>query len=231
MLAFVEGKSYARERLSWPKPWIKLFRTIIVFAQTRFAVLPRPPTAGLEISASFYSVKITSAMDDAGPVLPLRCCLPDNSRLQKTLAATARQFSFLLAFRGGRESPPRTISAKNAPEQSVVRKERDASQPLLRQPSAGLPVSVRRKLQEAYFRDWKELPFPAWPVDFTVDTLHEKLLRLLMETSGIKKLPFIWFWPEGASSCLIMTHDVETSSGRDFTFQNKSGSHIILIPS
>jgi hypothetical protein len=82
-----------------------------------------------------------------------------------------------------------------------------------------LPFSVRRQLQRAYFRDWTELPFPAWPVDFTVDTLHEEFLRLLMETSGAKKLPFIWFWPEGAPNCLIMTHDVETSAGRDFTFK------------
>jgi hypothetical protein len=82
-----------------------------------------------------------------------------------------------------------------------------------------LPFSVRRQLQRAYFRDWKKLPFPAWPVDFTVDTLHEEFLRLLMETSGVKKLPFIWFWPEGAPNCLIMTHDVETSAGRDFTFK------------
>jgi len=80
-----------------------------------------------------------------------------------------------------------------------------------------LPFAVRRELQRAYFRDWKELPFPAWPVDFTVDTLHEEFLRLLMETSGAKKVPFIWFWPEGAPNCLIMTHDVETSVGRDFT--------------
>lgn len=80
-----------------------------------------------------------------------------------------------------------------------------------------LPVSVRRRLQRAYFRDWKSLPFPTWPVDFSADTLHEEFLRLLMETSGTKKLPFIWFWPEGAPSCLIMTHDVETSAGRDFT--------------
>src|SRR5262249_140382 len=29
----------------------------------------------------------------------------------------------------------------------------------------------------------------------------------------------IWFWPGGAPSCLIMTHDVETSAGRDFTFK------------
>jgi hypothetical protein len=32
-------------------------------------------------------------------------------------------------------------------------------------------------------------------------------------------VPFIWFWPDGASNCLIMTHDVETRAGRDFTPQ------------
>ena len=80
-----------------------------------------------------------------------------------------------------------------------------------------VPVSIRRYMQRAYFSDWKSRPFPAWPVDFTVDTLHEKLLRLSMEAAGIQRVPFIWFWPEGAPNCLIMTHDVETSEGRDFT--------------
>ena len=82
-----------------------------------------------------------------------------------------------------------------------------------------MPISVRRQLQKVYLRDWRELPFPAWPVDFTVDTLHEKFLRLLMEKSGKEKVPFIWFWPDGAPNCLVMTHDVETSAGRDFTPQ------------
>lgn len=82
-----------------------------------------------------------------------------------------------------------------------------------------LPVSVRRHLQRAYFRGWKAREFPSWPVDFTVDNLHEEILRLSMEAAGIKRMPFIWFWPEGASNCLIMTHDVETSTGRDFTPQ------------
>jgi hypothetical protein len=80
-----------------------------------------------------------------------------------------------------------------------------------------LPVSFRRRLQRIYFHDWKELSFPTWPVDFTVDTLHKEFLRLAMEASGAKRMPFIWFWPEGAANCLIMTHDVETSAGRDFT--------------
>lgn len=82
-----------------------------------------------------------------------------------------------------------------------------------------LPVSVRRKLQRLYFRDWQEFAFPNWPVDFTVDNLHEVFLRLLMEISGVKKVPFIWFWPEGANNCLILTHDVETLAGRNFTSQ------------
>lgn len=80
-----------------------------------------------------------------------------------------------------------------------------------------LPISARSPLQRAYFSDWRALPFPAWPVDFTVDTLHQELLRLLMEAVGVTKVPFIWFWPGGATGCLIMTHDVETSAGRDFS--------------
>jgi hypothetical protein len=80
-----------------------------------------------------------------------------------------------------------------------------------------LPVSIRRKIQRAYFRDWKKLPFPAWPVDFTVDNLHEEFIRLLIKSSNVQKVPFVWFWPEGAPNCLIMTHDVETSAGRDFS--------------
>jgi hypothetical protein len=80
-----------------------------------------------------------------------------------------------------------------------------------------LPISFRRHLQRAYFKDWQSLPFPHWPVDFTVDSLHEAFLRLTMKARGCEKVPFIWFWPSGASGCLIITHDVETAAGRDFT--------------
>ena len=80
-----------------------------------------------------------------------------------------------------------------------------------------LPVDVRRYLQRSYFNGWRKLPFPEWPVDFTVDNLHEEYLRLLMEARGITRIPFIWFWPQGAPSAVILTHDVETAAGRDFT--------------
>lgn len=80
-----------------------------------------------------------------------------------------------------------------------------------------LPNPLRRAMQRVYFSDWKSRPFPSWPVDFTVDGVHEKILQLSMEASSLSRVPFIWFWPEGAPNCLILTHDVETSEGRDFT--------------
>jgi hypothetical protein len=80
-----------------------------------------------------------------------------------------------------------------------------------------LPVAVRRHLQRAYLKDWKTLQFPHWPLDFTVDSLNEAFLRLTMIAQGCDKVPFIWFWPDGASNALILTHDVETVAGRDFS--------------
>ena len=82
-----------------------------------------------------------------------------------------------------------------------------------------LPPSARQFLQRAYFSDWKTRPFPAWPLDFTVDNLHGELLRLLAGASQAQRVPFIWYWPDGAPNCLIVTHDVETVAGRDFTPQ------------
>src|SRR5215510_2710337 len=79
-----------------------------------------------------------------------------------------------------------------------------------------LPVSVRKHLQKVYLSGWERIPFPAWPVDRTVDLLFEKLLVLAMQALEVDRLPFIWFWPDGHSACAIMTHDVETAAGRDF---------------
>jgi hypothetical protein len=79
-----------------------------------------------------------------------------------------------------------------------------------------LPVGVRRHLQKVYLRDWDKLPFPRWPVDCSVDNLMGHLLLLILQATGVKKIPFIWFWPDGHKGCALMTHDVETEIGRDF---------------
>jgi hypothetical protein len=95
-----------------------------------------------------------------------------------------------------------------------------AGNPLIRRIYYGcrefLPLWARRQAQRFYLRGRREMPFPRWPVDFTVDILHERLLRLSMKAMGTSRIPFIWFWPDGAPSCLVMTHDVETARGVGF---------------
>lgn len=75
---------------------------------------------------------------------------------------------------------------------------------------------MRRHLQRFHLRGWDKVSFPRWPVDCSVDNLFEQLMLLSLRASGAERIPFIWFWPEGTSSCAIMTHDVETRVGRDF---------------
>jgi hypothetical protein len=82
-----------------------------------------------------------------------------------------------------------------------------------------LPISLRRHLQKMYLRDWCSISFPRWPVDRSVEILLEKLLVLAMQALRTDRLPFIWFWPRGHKACAIMTHDVETTAGRDFCEQ------------
>ena len=79
-----------------------------------------------------------------------------------------------------------------------------------------LPVPVRKHLQRARLSDWKKIPFPHWPVDRTVERILERLLTLSMKAQGIDRVPFVWFWPDGATSCTIMAHDVEELAGRNF---------------
>lgn len=79
-----------------------------------------------------------------------------------------------------------------------------------------LPVAVRKHLQRVHLNGWREVPFPHWPVDRTVDNVFERLLLLSLRARGADRVPFIWFWPEGATSSAIMTHDVETAEGKDF---------------
>jgi hypothetical protein len=79
-----------------------------------------------------------------------------------------------------------------------------------------LSFGMRSHLKMVHLRGWADLPFPRWPVDCSVDNLVEQVLLLAVRSSSSRQVPFIWFWPEGASGCAIMTHDVETEAGREF---------------
>jgi hypothetical protein len=78
-----------------------------------------------------------------------------------------------------------------------------------------LSVFVRKHLQRMHLRDWREIRFPNWPVDSSVECIFEGLMALLLEAHPVDRVPFIWFWPDGLPSCTMMTHDVEASTGRD----------------
>ncbi len=76
--------------------------------------------------------------------------------------------------------------------------------------------SMRRQIQKFWAGNWQKRPFPHWPVDTTVESICETLLLLSLRAQGIERIPFVWFWPNGARGCVLMTHDVETEAGRDF---------------
>jgi hypothetical protein len=96
--------------------------------------------------------------------------------------------------------------------QSWIRKVAKSAYYLVR-PS--LPRSIREGIQRFQLRGWRALSFPQWPVDATVENLCEELLLLSLRASGLDRIPFIWFWPEGCAGSAIMTHDVEAAAGRD----------------
>jgi hypothetical protein len=77
-------------------------------------------------------------------------------------------------------------------------------------------VNIRRHFQRAHLNGWRSLRFPRWPVDTTVEDLCEQLVLLSMKAKGVDRMPFVWFWPDGAQSCVAMTHDLETEEGKTF---------------
>lgn len=103
-------------------------------------------------------------------------------------------------------------SRKRFTDRNAIRKAYYLLRPLL-------PVTVRKHLQRTHVRGWKGISFPNWPVDFTVDDLMARVFALVLKGQKMKRIPFIWFWPEGAPACAVMTHDVEGITGLNFCGQ------------
>jgi hypothetical protein len=75
---------------------------------------------------------------------------------------------------------------------------------------------LRKGVQKLRAINWEERRFPQWPVDTTVENICERLLLLSLQSNGIDRIPFIWFWPDGARGCVSMTHDIEAVAGCNF---------------
>jgi len=78
-----------------------------------------------------------------------------------------------------------------------------------------IPGAARKYIQKFQLNGWRDVRFPGWPVDRSVENICEQLLLLALQASGTDRIPFIWFWPSGVRGCVLMTHDVETEQGRD----------------
>jgi hypothetical protein len=78
-----------------------------------------------------------------------------------------------------------------------------------------LSETARRCIQRRYFRRSTDIAFPRWPVDTTVEHIFERQVGLWLKSGAGARMPFVWFWPDGAPSCAMVTHDVETLAGRD----------------
>jgi hypothetical protein len=92
-----------------------------------------------------------------------------------------------------------------------------------------LPVGIRKHLQRLHWRGWQEIRFPRWPVDVSVDCLMRGAAGAALRHAGTRRLPFIWFWPDGAPGCVMMTHDVEGPAGARFCsgLMDLDGAHAI----
>lgn len=77
-------------------------------------------------------------------------------------------------------------------------------------------VQFRKHLQRVRLSGWEKIAFPKWPVDRSVDQLMENAMLVLLKTQPRSTIPFIWFWPDKASACAMVTHDVEGQTGVDF---------------
>jgi hypothetical protein len=80
-------------------------------------------------------------------------------------------------------------------------------------------VSFRKHLQRAYLKGWQDITFPHWPMDRTVECIFESLVGVALESRDETEMPFSWFWPDAHSGCVMITHDIETGTGRDFAPQ------------
>ena len=122
---------------------------------------------------------------------------------QGRLRTTSIVIDNLRLERYGKRSPTRTGALLAS----------EAARWLYYQIRPGLSDSLRQNLQWIFLRDWTQLPFPRWPVDTSVEDIFERDLLAAMKSARLESTPFIWFWPDGAPSAAVMTHDVEAAAG------------------
>ena len=77
-----------------------------------------------------------------------------------------------------------------------------------------LPRRLQLRLRRVFASHQRIPEFPAWPIDQSLHDLCDLLLDLVTRVAG-QPVPWLDPWPDGRSWAMVLTHDVETESGRD----------------
>jgi hypothetical protein len=75
-----------------------------------------------------------------------------------------------------------------------------------------LPRRTQLRMRRLFSHVQARTTFPRWPLETGLHDLYDWLFDL---TAGLAQAPVPWLapWPDGHSSALVLTHDVETSVG------------------
>ena len=78
-----------------------------------------------------------------------------------------------------------------------------------------IPAAVRHRLNSFAIRSRRQLTFPKWPCEDTLLRLWGKWLSAFLYRLDVKDGWHIGFWPDDNRSCVVLTHDVESTYGMD----------------
>jgi peptidoglycan/xylan/chitin deacetylase (PgdA/CDA1 family) len=76
-----------------------------------------------------------------------------------------------------------------------------------------IPRSVQLTARRALIRRQRNPTFPHWPLDESIAHLTRFYAKCLLLARGATELPFRWFWPDGHTAAVTLTHDVESAEG------------------
>jgi len=76
-----------------------------------------------------------------------------------------------------------------------------------------MPRRLQLALRRAYAPRQAKAGFPAWPFESSLVAHRDAQLLAQLRASGLERLPFVNWWPEGRRAAAVLTHDVEGPAG------------------
>lgn len=76
-----------------------------------------------------------------------------------------------------------------------------------------IPGALRHRLNALAVRSRQPLPFPHWPCEDALLKYWRAWLSHALRAMGVEETWHIGFWPQGRTSCVVLTHNVESPIG------------------